>query len=158
MSVFTGRLNSWATDSHLTPAEGSIYSGLTCQSICCTAESHTLHYFQTCVYAWTPIPSLQSSIVAKFSRNKWRLLIEDSVRPIWRTGMVRNNNFCTFLYGLHECVQVWMDYFETVVTRRGTTGARTSVPSYLSSSVSQMRLEWSENTREVSWLGLGVSG
>ena len=75
-----------------------------------------------------------------------------------RTGTLQHNNFCIFMHALHDSERVWMDYFEAVVTRRGTTGARTSLPSYLCSLVGQTRLEWSENRREVSWLALGVSG
>lgn len=110
-----------------------------------------------CMHAPSPIPSPQSSIAAEFSKN---MFTEGVMRicswPFWRTGTEQNNNFCIIVYVLHDIEQAWMDYFETVVTRSGTAGARPSVPSYLCSSVSRMRLGWSENTREVFWLNNSV--
>lgn len=72
---------------------------------------------------------------------------EDSVRmysgSMWRTSGLQDKNFCMFMYVLHDNEQVWMDYFETVVTKKGTTGARTSLPSYLRSSQSnETWIDW----------------
>lgn len=103
----------------------------------------------------SPAPSLHLLLLPG-SAETHEAWCEGSAR--WRTGTLQHNNFCIFMHALHDSERVWMDYFEAVVTRRGTTGARTSLPSYLCSLVGQTRLEWSENRREVSWLGLGVSG
>lgn len=125
--------NSWGKDSKLTPvnadcshSEGSLYSG---QSICCTEHNIISRHVSM---------RAQSPPVAQFNRNKWRPFRNTvwgcAGGPHWGTRMLQDKNFCTFMCGLHDIEQIWMDYFETVVTWKGITGARTLLPFYFCSS------------------------
>lgn len=105
--------NSWVLDTSSINTEGSHTEGPTVWRL--HSRDPYLQYFQTC--EWT-ISHLQSSILVIVSRIICWVSVRLLSQFIWRT-IVSNKNFCKF---------VWMHYFESVVTRRGATAARTSVP------------------------------